>query len=144
MTFAREAEGVYHVWDHFRDSGQAQNRLRPSGSGDLEIRGLDADVYRFTETATEAGHELLKSSFEVTLTGREPSDGTLEDVHLVSDGKEAPVSIDPAAPGTAVFSVRNYPSILLRTGGSGMLVFEAAGLTILALALALRRYRQQS
>ena len=143
MIFAREAEGIYHVWDAVRDAGQPQNRLSPSGSGDLEIRGLDADVYRFTETRTEEGHELLKSSFEVTLSGQDPSDGTLADAHLVSDGKEAPVSIDPAAAGTAVFAVRNYPSILLRTGGSGLLVFEAAGLTVLALALALRRRLQQ-
>ena len=144
LAFAREAEGIYHLWDGVLDTGKAQELIRPSASGQLEIRGLDADTYLITETATEAGHELLKASFQVTLAGREPSDGILTDVQLTSDGKTAPVRTDPAAPGTAVFTVRNYPSIVLRTGGSGLWIFEAAGLTVLALALAVRRFRHQN
>ena len=139
LSFSCESEGVYHLWDNARDTGKAVSEIRPSASGMLEIRGLDADRYTFTETATEAGHELMKSPFTVTLTGHEPPDGLLAEADLTADGKTAAIVIEQKAPGTASFSVGNFPAMVLRTGSSGLLPFEAAGMAILALAMALRR-----
>ena len=136
LTFAKEKDGIYHLWDNTRDTGSAQSAVRPSASGDLEIRGLDADSYTFTELSTEPGHELLKSPFTVTLTAREPADGTLTRAELRIDGKKTSLPIDKKDRGTAAFTVENYPSMVLRTGGPGLQIFEAAGMTLLALGLA--------
>ena len=142
LSFAKEKEGVYHLWDNAGDTGTPEESIRPSAAGVLEIRGLDADSYVFTELSTEPGHELLKTPFTVALTAREPADGTLAKAELRVNGKTSALPIDPADRGCAAFTIENYPALVLRTGGPGLHAFEAAGLAMLALGLAIARRRR--
>ena len=141
LTFVKDEDGVYHFYDKDLDSAEAAARetvIRPKSDGTLQIRGLDADSYEFTEKTTEEGHDLMSSSFTVTLTARNPVDGNLANAVISADGAEAQIGISA---GTAGFAVDNVKTLVLRTGGSGtgLLYAAAAVFVFVSAVLFLRR-----
>ena len=118
----------------------SHERIRPNASGELVIRGLDDDDYEFTEVETEDGHELLKSSFTVTLKGNAPPDGKLKSAGISSDGAKASLKVSA---GTASLGIKNARSLILKTGGVGTTFLYIIGALLIcgsaAFALIARR-----
>ena len=76
------------------------------------------------------------------LEGSEPSNGMLAGAELETDGKKAPITIDRTDKGTAGFTVENFPSVVLRTGGPGLQMLEITGLVMLILSMVVFRWRR--
>ena len=141
LEFIKESSGLYHVFDKDLDDSAGKTKLLiPTSAGALAIRGLDADSYEFTERSTESGHELLKSTFQVTFRGKHPVDGTLKEAALSADGKSTALTIRK---GTAGITVKNMKSFLLRTGGVGNTVLFAAALLFLSAGTVLILHRRR-
>ena len=141
VLFIKESSGLYHVFDRDLDnSAQTTKLLQPTSAGSLAIRGLDSDVYVFTERSTQSGHELLKSTFQVSFKGKSPVDGMLQEATLSADGKSTGLTIQK---GTAGMKVKNMKSFVLRTGGPGTFVFVAAAalLAVFGTVLLLKKRR---
>ena len=107
----------------------------------LKIKGLDSEVYTFTELTTSSSFNLLKSTFDITLRAPEPKDGNLKantgdianyGATITTDGRET--GLEHKA-GIARLTVNNYKTITLHTGGTGMMmIYSAAVLALLAAA----------
>ena len=141
MQFAEEGRGsgIYHPFDKTSDrKADRTNTLRVSKDGVLILRGLDEDTYTFTELTTENGLSLLRSSFDVALSGNEPADGNLSAAAVTVDGMEEALLTEG---GTAYITVENHPQPALRTGGAGngILYSAAACFAVLACLFARRK-----
>lgn len=164
MRFVEEAPGIYHVWGYLPgenvDEGDSEdafettsvngvtyNTLTPSSDGTLKIKGLDSNDYIFKEIKTEAGKNLLKDTFKVSLRAEDPMrDGRIKTA-TVSTGSSSPIGITIGAVGTefndmmpdgiknlgiASMAVTNYNVVDLRTGGEGTTILYICGIALLA------------
>ena len=140
MSFVEETagSGIWHPYDNSMDGDtEATEAPRVNAEGKIIFRGLDEDTYTFTEVSTENGYELMKSSFDITLSGNDPVDGELAGASLVIDGKENTLAVTD---NMAACAVENFKSITLHTGGAGnAYVFIAAAFFAAAAALLIRR-----
>lgn len=160
VQFVKELDGQYHVLDSegykkedgtadAEDAANAVTTIHPAtgSSGKLIVRGLDTDTYTFTETTTQNGRSLLTDTFDVTLSGH-TDDSNLDDVNgdltaayitaPSADGTDTgrqtgATDIDKQA-GVASFTVNNYPTIDLKTGGIGQNVLMLFGIGVAGLA----------
>ena len=154
LTFVREAEGVYHIFD---ENGLDQNlaaadrlsEIHPDAAGKLKIKGFDSKTYTFRETATQGGFDLLKETFDVTFNeDTETRDGELTNAVLTVDGASDDLDIEKGAGGNGGLVkvvIENHKTVTLRTGGEGRRMVVGIGgagfLTLIGVAV-LRRKRQ--
>ena len=135
LQFVKEIDGVYHPFDHdTENTNQAATAVIPDSQGHLVLKGLDSDTYRITEQSTQSGHELLKSAFEVTLTGKNPVNGELQEASLSAGGMTTTLTVEQ---GTASMKVQNRSALVLRTGGSGVVMIYIGAIALFGLALVL-------
>lgn len=134
VNFTKESDGIYHVFSASDDNPSAMvSTIAPAAGGVLKIKGLDSHKYTFTEVSTQVGYNLLRSTFDVTLTANSPVDGNLTSAVLTAEGNSIDILSDK---GIASLSVVNSKSVTLRTGGSGNAALYAAGLAVLIGAVA--------
>ena len=128
LQFIKESDGVYHLFDHDTDNvGNAKTAVIPDSGGHLALKGLDSDTYKITEQSTQSGRELLKSAFEVTLTGKTPVNGELQEARLSVGTMSTTLTIEQ---GTASMQVQNRSALVLRTGGSGVVLIYLFGIAL--------------
>lgn len=159
MRFVKESDGVYHVYNGASD-GVAETSvvndttyytLTPASDGTLRIKGLDSDTYTFKEIKTEAGKNLLKSSFDVNLVAPDDAVDSARDGRLIEatvsmeGGNETDITIGvvgsdaqdangtKANLGIAAMAVNNYDVVDLRTGGAGRTMIYLGGLALLGM-----------
>ena len=120
--------------------------------GLLVIKGLDSEVYTFTELSTSKFFNLLKSTFDVAIRAVEPKDGNLRPNtgdDLTAYG--ATVTTDTGETGLThrrgiiTMSVNNYKTITLHTGGAGTtaIYIGAAGALVVAILAFLRNKKRE-
>ena len=135
LQFIKESDGVYHLFDHDTDNvGNAKTAVIPDSGGHLAVKGLDSDTYKITEQSTQSGRELLKSAFEVTLTGKTPVNGELQEARLSVGTMSTTLTIEQ---GTASMQVQNRSALVLRTGGSGVVLIYIGAIGLFGIALVL-------
>ena len=135
LQFIKESDGVYHLFDHDTDNvGNAKTAVIPDSGGHLALKGLDSDTYKITEQSTQSGRELLKSAFEVTLTGKNPVNGELQEARLSVGTMSTTLTIEQ---GTASMQVQNRSALVLRTGGSGVVLIYIGAIGLFGIALVL-------
>ena len=135
LQFIKESDGVYHLFDHDTDNvGNAKTAVIPDSGGHLALKGLDSDTYKITEQSTQSGRELLKSAFEVTLTGKTPVNGELQEARLSVGTMSTTLTIEQ---GTASMQVQNRSALVLRTGGSGVVLIYIGAIGLFGIALVL-------
>ena len=131
----RVGDGVYHPFDHDTDNvNQAVTAVIPDSLGHIVLKGLDSETYKITEQSTQSGHELLKSAFEVTLTGKNPVNGELQEATLSAGGMNTTLTVNQ---GTASMKVQNRSALVLRTGGSGVVMIYIGAIALFGIALVL-------
>ena len=159
MRFVKESDGVYHVYSGANDgtaetsevNGVTYYTLTPASDGTLRIKGLDSNTYTFKEIKTEAGKNLLKSSFDVNLVAEDDAtdsarDGRLIEATVSMDGKQmTDITIGVVGSdaqdavggktnlGIAAMAVNNYDVVDLRTGGAGRTMIYLGGLALLGM-----------
>ena len=137
LQFVKESggDGVYHPFDHDTDNvNQAVTAVIPDSQGHIVLKGLDSETYKITEQSTQSGHELLKSAFEVTLTGKNPVNGELQEATLSAGGMNTTLTVNQ---GTASMKVQNRSALVLRTGGSGVVMIYIGAIALFGIALVL-------
>ena len=137
LQFVKESggDGVYHPFDHDTDNvNQAVTAVIPDSQGHIVLKGLDSETYKITEQSTQSGHELLKSAFEVTLTGNNPVNGELQEATLSAGGMNTTLTVNQ---GTASMKVQNRSALVLRTGGSGVVMIYIGAIALFGIALVL-------
>ena len=158
VKFVKEGDGVYHVFDEKHgdtDPAKAITRISPNAAGSLQVKGLDSNRYTLKEVATEAGKDLLKSTFDIMLTAPDPA----RDGNLLANNKTTKVygacvktpDIGEAVPlthesGIASVVVKNYKAVTLKTGGDGRVMVYVVGLGMLVTlsAFAVTRKRKKA
>ncbi len=159
MRFVKESDGVYHVYSGAGDgvaetsevNGTTYYTLTPASDGTLRIKGLDSDTYTFKEIKTEAGKNLLKSSFDVNLVAPDDATDSARDGRLIEatvsmeGGQETDITIGVVGSdaqdgngtavnlGIAAMAVNNYDVVDLRTGGAGRTMIYLGGLALLGM-----------
>lgn len=161
VSFVKELDGQYHLLDSegykkedgkadAEDAANAVTTIHPAtgSSGKLIVRGLDSDTYTFTETTTQNGRSLLTDTFDVTLNGHKDDtnlsdvNGDLTEAYITAPSTEqkddkgrqtGATDIDKQA-GVASFTVNNYPTIDLKTGGAGQNILMLLGIGFAGLA----------
>ena len=137
LQFVKESggDGVYHPFDHDTDNvNHALTAVIPDSQGHIVLKGLDSETYKITEQSTQSGHELLKSAFEVTLTGKNPVNGELQEATLSAGGMNTTLTVNQ---GTASMKVQNRSALVLRTGGSGVVMIYIGAIALFGIALVL-------
>lgn len=134
ISFAKETDGVYHVFSGDDNSSAKVERISPAAGGTLKIKGLDSKTYTFKEVGTQNGYNLLRSTFDIKLTPNSPVDGNLAKAELMVEGETIDIQ---AAAGIASLAVVNSKTVTLKTGGVGNTMVYAAGMAILMCAFAL-------
>lgn len=153
--------GEYNAADDTIDTPQQITKyVHPSSTGLLKIQGLDARKYRFTEVKTAKGRNLMAEPFyveiEAPLTSANNAshktdleDGTVAHAYVYTGSRPADADLPKYDLINAVDSVKNMLNIgrvpltvqnnevikVLKTGGSGTMVFAAAGAGMVAAAL---------
>jgi fimbrial isopeptide formation D2 family protein len=133
VSFAKETDGVYHVFSGDDNSSAKVERISPSSQGTLKIKGLDSKTYTFKEVGTQNGYNLLRSTFDVRLTADNPVNGNLVKAELIVEGETIDIQ---AAGGIASLAVVNSKTVTLKTGGVGNTLLYAVGVAILMCAFA--------
>ena len=159
MRFVKESDGVYHVYNGASDgtaettvvNGTTYFTLTPAADGTLRIKGLDSNTYTFKEIKTEAGKNLLKSSFDVNLVAPDSATDSARDGRLIEatvsmeGGNETDITIGVVGSdaqdangaatnlGIAAMAVNNYDVVDLRTGGAGRTMIYLGGLALLGM-----------
>ncbi len=133
VSFAKETDGVYHVFGGDDNASAKVERISPASNGTLKIKGLDSKTYTFKEVGTQNGYNLLRSTFDVRLTANNPVDGNLSKAELIAEGETINIQ---AAGGIASLAVVNSKTVTLKTGGVGNTMLYAAGIAVLMCAFA--------
>ncbi|MDO5703327.1 MAG: prealbumin-like fold domain-containing protein [Lachnospiraceae bacterium] len=132
VTFFKDGDGLYHIHDGvFDDPTKKVTHIEPASNGSLLIKGLDAATYTISEISTDSGHELLTSSFDVTLTGNNPVDGDLQSATVSTGSVSASLTVTD---GTAGLRISNREALILRTGGAGTTAIYIGAFALLGLA----------
>ncbi len=143
------ADGLYYV------TGQAETEeegtvFHPASNGNLTIKGLEADEYVMTETATDAGYSLLKDTIVINFTTTVPTItattasrtyvGAVVENLIYVDGDASTATVDGNAVamvdgvtgednGLAPLTIINTITFTLpQTGGSGLMLLTILGI----------------
>ena len=131
IQFVKVSDGVYRFATPADKEGSRVTQLSPAASGQekadhtydgrLIMKGFDDKTYTFTETATQKGHDLLKTGFTVTFsadTAENPT-GALSAATASFNGTQGSLKLSDGNKGIANITVSNSSSVVLHTGGSG-------------------------
>lgn len=131
MSFIKESDGVYRVAR--KGEAGAVTEISPASNKHLIIKGFDDNnAYCFTEIATEEGKNLMADSFTIRYTSGSDETGAIQTV-TVNNGStydaNSAVRLSHSN-GIASLTVKNAPTVTLRTGGAGL--YWAAGIAVVA------------
>lgn len=133
VAFVEEEAGVYHIFDNDDDTeADATTVLTPDANGSLKMKGVDSETYTIREIQTENGKNLLKTTFDITITAPDEGRNGHCSATLSSDGDTTDLE---AENGIISITVDNFKGVVLHTGGAGRKTIYMIGV-IAAAALA--------
>lgn len=154
LSFIKEEDGVYHIFDNIYDTeDEATSTVNFSSDGKLSIKGVDARDYEITEVSTVSGYQLLSEPLKLRISGHKQADGydqyyengVVDHAYVwtgnepfklakyeigVTDGSKAQL-----ATGRIPFLITNEGFSMLKTGGTGNAMLKIVGSGALGLAL---------
>lgn len=135
LAFTKDSAGAFD-----RDPHGKISTVETGNSGVLKFEGFANGIYHIRETAAPAGYRKLESDVKVTLAEK---NGTASSPSADSYSLTAEGTVDVES-GTTTIDIKNFKGFLPRTGSTGIMIFAAVGLSLLAVGIvALARQRRR-
>lgn len=133
---AENSNGTYFVTGFTNEKTDA-TVFTPDSTGHILVKGLEADTYKLTETATDSGYVLLRDDVTVVITANEDSTCAVCGKKLLKasatvNGENTTMTANNAV---VPFTVMNNKGFTLpKTGGYGAWAYTVGGVLLLGAA----------